>query len=193
MIKKILIFFLFLTFPMTTFAITLGSSLGLNLGSLKLHSKEKNVFRYTEKDSSLDLGFFYKYNWNIKRIIVGVEFFYDYLNLKTDFKNNSVNFRYRYGANLNLGYDISDNFSLYGIAGYGLIKYKAYSYDDGYFKINETKSRPLYGIGIGYSLSPSWKIGLEYTLQTLNVKLSNAKYNIKNKIHSVDFGIIYKF
>ena len=192
--KKIIIFLFFLCACNLTnaFAITLGNSIGINFGFLRLETKEKNFFNDTQKDSNIDIGFFYKYNWNIHGVIIGIEFFYDYLNLKTFFNNNSTEFRYRYGTNFNIGYDITDNFSIYGIFGYGLIKYRTHSYELGY-KVDETRSRPIYGVGTGYSISDTWKIGLEYTIQTMDRRIYGGYYNFKNRIETIDISVIYKF
>ena len=126
----------------------------------------------------------------------GVEFFYDFLNLKNLIDSASINIRYRYGTNLNFGYDITENFSLYGIVGYGLIKYRAVNGGIEYLdKDDNLKFRALYGFGVSYNMSVSWKITLEYNRQTLNIKLfdNTRSYNLKNDITSVKFSLIYKF
>ncbi len=197
MIKKIiLLLFPILLLPATSSAITLGSSIGFNFGRLDLKTKEKNIYGYSTNDSNIDIGLFYKYNWNIRRMFIGVEFFYDFLNLKNFIDTTSINIRYRYGTNLNLGYDITENFSLYGIVGYGLIKYRAVNGGTEYLdKDNNLRFRALYGFGVSYNMSVSWKINLEYNIQTLNVKLfdGNRMYNLKNNIESIKFSLIYKF
>ena len=167
-----------------------------NLGRLNLNTKESNIYRHSKEDSNIDIGFFYKYNWNVERMFFGVEFFYDFLNLKNLIDSASINIRYRYGTNLNFGYDITENFSLYGIVGYGLIKYRAVNGGIEYLdKDDNLKFRALYGFGVSYNMSVSWKINLEYNRQTLNIKLfdNTRSYNLKNDITSVKFSLIYKF
>lgn len=194
--KKIILVLFAIFFPISSFAVTLGSSVGINFGGLRLKTEEKDIFKKFHSDSNLDIGLFYKYNWNIKRAVVGVEFFYDYLNLENFFGNASINFKHRYGINLNLGYDVSKNLSVYGIVGCGLIKYKAIDEGPNYYdKENNSKFRPLYGFGIGYAISTSWKVNLEYDIQTLKLDLYDgiSNYKFKNSLESLKFSIIYKF
>ena len=192
MFKKFLILTIILFAPINSFATTLGSSLGINVGLSKLRTREKNILQHSEKDLNANFGFFYKYNWNVDKFIIGVGVFYDYLNLKASYKISSIHLRYRHGIDFNLGYNITENSSIYGIFGYGLMKYNSHSYDNNGFKINETKSRPIYGFGIDYSFSVSWKIGLEYNIQKINVGLDNC-YTLKNKIESLNLLLVYKF
>ena len=107
-----------------------------------------------------------------------------------------MEFTYRYGTNLNVGYDINDKISIYGIIGTGIIKYKAINESTlNFVKEDKSKFRAKYGFGIGYDISISWKINLEYNIQSLNLNINDGINNkcFKNKIEALNFAIIYKF
>lgn len=179
-----------------SYAITLGSSIGLKVGSAKLNTKENQVLNKNQNDYNFNIGTFYKYNWNMKRFFIGVEFVYDFLNVKNSFSNiASVDFRYRYSANLNLGYDIYKNISIYALAGASMLKYKAKINFGDLTKKNHTEFAPIFGAGIGYDFSPSWKMNLEYNRQTLDIILNNnySQYKFKNRLELLSLSVIYRF
>ena len=192
MVNKIILIFLLFILPTKAFCITLGSSIGFNYGILNLKTKEKNIYKYSVNNSKINCGLFYKYNWNIKKKFIGIEFFYDFLNLKNFINNTSIETKRRYGTNLNLGYDITKNFSLYGIIGYGLIKYRI---ANDKFKDIDIDNNILYGFGVSYNLSISWKVNFEYNRYKLNIDFFNnyEKYKLENNIESAKLSLIYKF
>lgn len=193
---KFLLFLIYFLYSFNSHAITLGSSLGLKIGSAKLNTKENQILNKNQNDYNFNIGTFYKYNWNIRKFFIGVEIIYDFLNVKNSLSSvASVDFRYRYSANLNLGYDIYKNISIYGLVGASMLKYKAKINTDNLTKKNHTEFTPIFGVGIGYDFSPSWKMNLEYNRQTLNIILDNnySQYKFKNRLELLSLSVIYKF
>lgn len=134
-----LLLLLLLLFSQSANAITNGSSIGVSIG---------------KSTNSFDAGVFYKYNWNINRIILAVELYYDHL--------NETNFKHSYGANINLGYDILKKTAIYGILGFGKME----------------NYRSNVGFGVAQDLSISWKTAVEYIR---NDNINNIKLLIMYK------------
>ena len=174
------------------FATTIGHSIGMNIGLNELSTKEKINTTKKEENKNINYGIFYKYNWNVNKFLIGIELFYDTINQKTTINNDFVKLTYRYGSDINIGYDITDNFYLYGIVGYGFMRYKMYNNTYNY-RINNTTSKILYGFGLGYNLFNNWRIGLEYKYQNLNKIIKGTNYYFNNKVSNINFLISYKF
>lgn len=173
--KKLLnlIFLFFIT--QNTYALTLGSSIGLGIGQSKVKELENN----------LNFNFSYKILWNSNRFILGTEIFYDFLNIENNFNNNYLNIKYRYGASYNIGYNITYKLAVYGNIGASFTKYN-------FNNINNTKDKLdfmlLYGTGVSYELTPKWRVNFEYDIQ--RIKIHNY---FKDNLHSVKLLINYKF
>lgn len=173
--KKLLnlIFLFFIT--QNTYALTLGSSIGLGIGQSKVKELENN----------LNFNFSYKILWNSNRFILGTEIFYDFLNIGNNFNNNYLNVKYRYGASYNIGYNITYKLAVYGNIGASFTKYN-------FNNINNTKDKLdfmlLYGTGVSYELTPKWRVNFEYDIQ--RIKIHNY---FKDNLHSVKLLINYKF
>ena len=173
--KNLLTIIIIALFSQKTYALTLGSSIGLGIGK----SKVKDL------DNNLDFNLSYKILWNSNRFIFGTEIFYDFLNIKDNNNGEFLNIKYRYGVSYNIGYNITYKTSIYGNIGGSFTKYN-------FNNINNTKDKIdfilLYGVGAGYELTPKWRVNLEYNIQ--RIKISNL---FKDNLHSIKLLINYKF
>ena len=196
-IVRYITLFLVILLPLHSNARTIGNNIGIGSGSLKLKSNENQMLHKSDAAKNAYLHTFYKYNWNIDDFIVAVEFFYDYINIKSFVDNsNTIHLKYRAGVNLNIGYDIMEDISIYTIIGLGVVKYRAINTSKDYFdKKDEAKFKGLFGFGIGYDLTDTWKINVEYSHQNININFyeNNGAYKFKNNINSIKTSLIYKF
>lgn len=128
-------------------------------------------------------GLAYGYAFNYNGAFVAPEAFMDWNRLN---QNSSLKVDSNYGLKLNVGYDLTDRFALYGIMGASKINYTQYfnrtSSQIGLFGVEyttennsiKTKSNIslLYGIGAKFKVDQDIDLGLEYTSQTFRVKPS---------------------
>lgn len=88
---------------------------------------------------------------------------------------------------------VNDIFSLYGVAGFGSVKFKytekASSYN---FSETDTVDGFSWGVGAKFNINSNWAASLEY-LQLPEEKLRDGAYTLKFKTNSVNLGVIYQF
>ncbi len=196
----------------SAFAKTEGNIVGVNL----LRASATNEYQKTEatasnyasfKDSSTGAGVSYKYAFNFDQIFVAPGVFFDQLSLKAkDQDDDTVSASHRYGAKVDVGYDITDNFSAYVTGGLANMSYKVdwKSIDmkksieevaSSKINISGSKTSALVGIGLSYKVSKDITLGFEYNSQTPTFKTpDNGGINeVKSKIRVAQIGVAYNF
>lgn len=179
---------------------TQGHYAGVNV----LRSSATNQYKSSEiiagnygefSDSSVGFGADYKYAFNYGKTFLSPGLFFDNLGLESqDQDGDSVSSDYRYGASLDLGYDISDNFSLYLTTGVANIGYEVDWKSSGQ-KESGSKVGYIAGIGASYKVSESVALNLEYNAQSTDFKTpDNGGINtVTSDIKVLKFGASYNF
>jgi opacity protein-like surface antigen len=189
------------------FAKTEGNYLGLDLvftdadGINYEGSQSSRIQANDENSAGLSIGANYKYAFNINNFFIAPGVFFE--NSGTDNKTlfgdlfvpeDIISINHRYGAKVDVGYDLTDNFAVYLTNGIAVINYTVDWNDDGSTSDNNT--RYFYGAGIAYNLGKSFTINLEYntTPQELTLKTPDTNTTINAKLSSVaKLGISYRF
>jgi len=88
---------------------------------------------------------------------------------------------------------VNDSFMLYGLAGFGSIKYK-YEEQTPIQSYSETLKADgfSWGVGAGFNITSNWTAALEY-LQLPEEEINDDDYTFKAKSSSVNLSIIYRF
>ncbi len=200
--KKLLVTTSLLATLVTSSALakTEGNLVGINL----LRSSATNQYQRTNvassnysdfKDSAIGVGASYKYAVNFGQVFVAPGVFFDKLSLKAkDQDDDTVSSSYRYGAKVDVGYDITDNISAYVTGGLANVSYKVdwKSLDQ---KKSGSKTSFIGGIGVAYKLSKELTVGFEYNAQTPTFKTPDAGgiNEVKSKIRVAQIGVAYNF
>ncbi|WP_333607981.1 porin family protein [Arsukibacterium sp.] len=88
---------------------------------------------------------------------------------------------------------INDVFSLYGVAGFGSVKYNFKESGNGFsYSENETVDGLTAGVGAAFNMGSQWALTLEY-LQLPDKKYSAGPYSFKVKTNSLSVGVNYSF
>jgi len=190
-----------LIFAIAASAASAKDNLYVGLNGIMSDSKADidGVLKLNKK--SLGLGANVGYKLTTNGLIVAPEAFFDYLNNKKilpvsdegdNFKIKNK-FNYRYGARLNIGYEINNQFSV--VANYGLaaVDYEISTYDDveTFVKKRGSKISSIYGLGAGYNLNENITLKLNANLQNFDYKIEESK--VKNKIMTYSAGVAYNF
>lgn len=131
------------------------------------------------------------------QVFVAPEVFYDYLNTSTkDYffvydASDKINLRSRYGAKLNLGYDLTDKFSAY--ANFGMAQVNYLNKSTGLSQGKVSYFAPVYGLGALYKLNDSWSVRAEINQQKLNVRYYYYGDASKVTINTLKTGLVYNF
>ena len=179
---------------------TQGHYVGINV----LRSSASNQYKSSSiiasnyskfNDSSIGFGADYKYAFNFDKIFLSPGVFFDKLGLESqDQDGDSVSSDYRYGAKIDLGYDITDDFSLYITSGIAKTGYDVDWKSSGQ-KESGSKIGYLAGIGASYNISESIALNLEYNSQSIDFKTpDNGGINkVTSDIRAIKFGASYQF
>ncbi len=162
--------------------------------------------------SAYGFGLAYGYAFNYNRVFLAPEAFIDWNRLNQS--DSMLKVSSNYGMKLNVGYDFTDRFSLYGIMGASKVKYQQY-FTRTYYPANDpitetnlikTKSSlsMIYGLGARVGISPNLGLGIEYTSQSFSVKPSEETgvvnsngsdffINSKNRLNAIRLTLSYQF
>jgi opacity protein-like surface antigen len=203
---KIFIFLLILFFSKNLNARTIGNYVGVDIIKTALSfSSERTIYETNELQKSVQsvpnpsysFGLKYNYALNYRGFFISPGLIYEKNNNKSYFNSaenaQSAKKRYgksysqinqRLGAKLDLGADVTEDFSIYGTAGYALNYYESYNslYQDRYYnyynthpadddykvnnnpwKLNKGKKwAPFFGGGFRIKLYKNWLLNGEY-------------------------------
>ena len=153
---------------------------------------------------ALDAG--YKVGFN--QFFVAPEIFFDQLNNSSSGfrykqvpgnKQDTVDLNYRYGAKLNLGYDITPKFNLFVNYGLANVDYDTRGWYAGGRKSAATELAQIYGFGLGYKITENVSARLSYDRQSMHLRNTSvavpggdsARY--KSTLDVVKLGAVYSF
>ena len=170
------------------YAKTEGNYVGIDI----LRSSVQHKYQDTSiKDKSTGFGINYKYALNFDKIFLAPGVFAERLGAETtDDQNQTTSTNYRYGAKLDLGYDVTDNFAAYFTNGFANFNYKL----DDHAGYAESKSviGYFYGAGLSYKILKNVTMNLEYNTQSPNFTNANG-VKFKSDVRVAKVGVSYNF
>lgn len=172
-----------------------------------INSKVENTYHHatTDRDLTYDnegsaISFAVNYGYKIKlpsNLSLTPGIFYDNINNlgKESLVLDKEKIKYRYGAKVDLGYEIFDNLSLFTSLGVANVKYSV-SWDTNtrFYKSDDDISL-VYGVGATYDVNDDIFISTEYNMQSIEIN-ANAANNIQHydsDIRVFKLGVGYKF
>ena len=179
---------------------TSGNYFGIDLNrssSNHQYSRDNiNSSNYKEfSDSSIGFGLNYKYAFNFDKIFIAPGIFFDQIKTKAqDRDSDSVSINNRYGAKLDIGYDITDEVAIYFTSGLSSTSYRV-----DWKSINQSKSSSnlsyFLGMGAAYNVTKNLTLNLEYNFQQLNLETPDIGgiNNVKTNLGMAKIGIAYHF
>jgi len=150
--------------------------------------------RSSNYNASINLG----YRLNFNKFFIAPEIFYDNLQSSTEdffIQGDPINLNYRYGAKLNLGYNIFSKFNLFTTIGLTNISYKTKFISDlEYYKSSSSsKIAPIYGVGASYDFTKNWSIKGSYEQQQFNIRYAFEGLRSSVMLKTTKLGFAYKF
>lgn len=184
----------------SAFAKTEGNQIGIDIlrASAKHRYKAGSITasNYSQfDDSSIGVGVNYKYAINFENIFIAPGAFYEKIGTKSkDSDGDTVSVNNRYGAKLDIGYDLTNNFAAYLSTGYALIDGKVDWKSLGQKK-SDRQGGIFYGVGLAYSATKNVVLGLEYNVQSVDLKTPNdgGINKAKTDLGVMKFGVAYRF
>lgn len=146
-------------------------------------------------DSSYGIGTSYKYAFNFNKIFIAPGAFYEKLGIKSaDQDKDTVSLNDRYGAKLDIGYDVTEKFAAYFTNGLSKTSYKVDWKSIGQKK-SGSKADYFYGVGLGYKVSDNLVANLEYNRQSTVLDTPNLGgiNQVKADLNVLKVGLAYNF
>ena len=143
----------------------------------------------------MGVGASYKYAVSFGQFYAAPGVFFDQLGLKaSDRDSDTVSANRRYGAKVDVGYDITDNFSAYVTGGLANVSYKV-DWKSLEQKKSGSSTSMIAGIGVAYKLSKDLLVGFEYNSHTPTFKTpdSGGINEVASKIRVAQVGVAYNF
>ena len=196
--KKI-IFIAALTLTLATssaLAKTEGNYVGIDvLRTSAKHKYESNGLTGSKfDDSSIGVGVNYKHALNFNQVFLAPGVFFDQLGTKSkDSDGGKVSASYRYGAKLDLGYDITDDFAVYFTNGLSNLLYSVDWNNTGDGKKSGSKLGYVYGGGLSYKIAKNLVMNLEYNTQSVDLKTPYNETKVASSIRVAKVGLSYNF
>lgn len=165
---------------------------------------------FTHQAVGFGANYRYALNFNNFFIAPGLFFERNRLTIDGDWIQNSdagrrMEVKYRYGAKLDFGYDVTENFAPYFTVGYAGINYgtKQYSFQGTQTRstrlINDTAGDVFYGAGIKFDINEQVSVITEYTTQNFSARVRVPNdYNgrsavYRNRLDVAKIGVAYRF
>ena len=150
------------------------------------------------KDNSVGFGVNYKHAFNFDRVFIAPGVFFDHLDSKAvDQDEDTMKVNHRYGAKLDVGYDVTDTFAAYVSAGVDRVNYTMDWKSQGKDK-TDSKTGILFGVGLAYQICKDFTVNVEYNTQTIQPitpydETSYAINEVKTRIDVTKIGVSYHF
>ena len=183
---------------------TEGSYLEANVLQARTQNQWIDFDQSAKKNSSATgYGLAYKYAFNYNDFFLAPGVFYDHIGSDTklvqaDTSSGTLSVKDRYGAKLDLGYDITDQFAIYGTVGVASVSYDI-KFDNLLVLAHQTgnKTAAIGGVGFAYHVHKNVTLSLEYNRQkALNIAINNSallQENFKATVDTMKFGVAYHF
>ncbi len=145
-------------------------------------------------NTSNGVGINYKHALNFNDVFIAPGVFFDRLGSEaTDADGGTLSTQSRYGAKLDVGYDVNENFSAYVTNGLAHVKYNIN------LPNNSTSTGAeisyFYGAGLSTKITKDLSLNVEYNTQTLSIAtpVIDGADHIKSKINVAKLGLSYNF
>ncbi len=218
--KTLILVVTYLLFSSTAFAKTQGHYVGVNIlkhNTEVATSKDSSTgnldtyFNGTQDNSSRGIGLSYGHAFNFDRIFVMPSIAYELINSENKTRKPASGYeqdfdiKSRLVLKTNIGYDVTDAFSVYVPIGIASNSYKYTTNDylgSSYVKTEQTGSSTgfIYGAGVSYEVSDKFNITLEYNRSSFDVTtekdvalVGNVKLKTETQISTVSLGAAYRF
>ena len=185
----------------SAFAKTEGNYLGIDFIRSNAESKYKNadgtvnasVGKFHEKANGFGLN--YKYAFNFNNVFVAPGLFYDQIGNSAQDKNSEpVNVANRYGAKLDIGYDLTDKFAVYFTNGFTKVRYQVdWTAGNAGSKSGTTPMNYFHGVGASFKLTHNILLNAEYNTQHLSFSTPSYGITARTKLDVAKIGLSYKF
>lgn len=161
---------------------------------------------------AVGFGATYKYAFNFNNFFIAPGLFYERNRLTIDGdviqdgdSGRRMEVKHRYGAKLDFGYDVTENFAPYLTVGYAGINYgtKQYSFQNTNVRstrlVNDTVGDIFYGGGIRFDLNERVSLAVEYTTQNFSARMrvpndyNNRTGVFRTRLDVAKFGIAVRF
>ena len=180
----------------SAYAKTEGNYAGIDvLRTSAKHKYESNGLTGSKfDDSSIGVGVNYKHAFNFNQVFLAPGVFFDQLGTKSkDSDGGKVSASYRYGAKLDLGYDITDDFAIYFTNGFSNLLYSVDWNNTGDGKKSASKLGYVYGGGLSYKIAKNLVVNLEYNTQSVDLKTPSTGSKVASSIRVAKVGLSYNF
>ena len=184
----------------SAFAKTEGNYVGIDFlktsstNRYQVHGSKSSSYGAFDNTSD-GVGLNYKHAMNFDQIFVAPGVFFDRLGAESkDQSGRTVTTNSRYGAKLDLGYDLTETFSAYFTNGLANVNYSTNTASAG-GRGSSSKIGYFYGAGLINKISKDLSLVVEYNTQTLNIPtsaLANADH-VKSKLGVAKLGLAYNF
>ena len=189
----------------SAFAKTEGHYAGVNIvrsDSGSQHISEGVNVTNKFNDRGIGAGLDYRYAFNMNNFFIAPGLFVEKNNIKTrgseDEMTSKISINYRYGLKANIGYDVTDEASVYFTNGLSNTLYKVgfSGVDDG-VKFNGEKSTGaigyFYGAGVAYNVTKEVAVNVEYNTQKIDLNTAFVGAKVENTLSVVKLGVSYHF
>lgn len=176
------------------YAKTEGNYVGVSILRSSQDSKYNPEEGYGKfDDSSIGFGLDYNHALNFNDFFVAPGVFAEKIGTKAkDSDGDNFSLDYRYGAKLNIGYDIVDNFAVYLTNGLsatvGKVDWKSFD-----LKKSSTELDYFYGAGVAFKVNKDIAVNLEYNTQKSNFKTPSEAQKAEAKLNMFKLGVSYNF
>jgi opacity protein-like surface antigen len=169
---------------------TEGSQVGLDL--LRTSASHGSEI----KDSSIGFGVNFKYAMPLGNsgVFIAPGLFAEHLNNEAkDADSDPILVKNRFGAKVDVGYDVTDQFAIYVTGGVA-----STAYEVNWRSVGEKKSgrdlTPVYGLGLSYSATKNLVLNLEYNRQEIDSKTPDIDgFAYKTELDVMKVGVAYRF
>ena len=153
-----------------------------------------------DKSNGFGINAGYKFNIASSKAFVAPEIFYEYINNKAEdfFAGfdpgtsglDTLTIKDRFGAKVNLGYEVNEKFSLFVNAGVTKVKYGVH------FKNKSAvtyETAMIYGLGASYNITNNVALKLSYDKQNFNAKYFYEGSRDTIRLNVLKVGVAYNF
>jgi opacity protein-like surface antigen len=179
----------------SAFAKTKGNYVGVSLlnSSARYYSVDSEGKTPISKDSSLGFGLDYKHAFNFgNNVFVAPGVFFDKLGLNSKEEGGDLKVNKRYGAKLDIGYDVTHNTAVYFTNGLSYTNYRFATAGDQSTSASKNKLGYFFGAGFAHHLTKDVTLNVEYNLQKVNTT-DETNTQVKTQIGVAKIGVAYHF
>lgn len=151
-----------------------------------------------EDDNKLNYGLNAGFRLDCMKTLQSVEVFYDNLNLPSsqfaspNSVSDHIKIQNRYGAKINLGFEVAPNVIPFLTVGLTNISYTNSGSSDN-INFSRHDFTPIYGLGLLMDISHGISLKLAYDYQKFNIPSTQSDAKIKTNLGVARVGLVYNF